>query len=132
MPEGWSAHTAGANEGAVQLEGPYEGHTYAVTLAYPIGISAASLEPWVDEQLAYLTPQQRQEVKITDVTVAQAPAKKAVNVFTAEGLKPSHNVYVWRAGDKNPRLIMVTQVDDQAFDSAAMEAFLDQFIAEIQ
>jgi hypothetical protein len=130
-PAGWSVNTAGAHEGALQLRGPYLGHSYELSLSYPIGITAPSLEAWVDEQLAALTPDQRARVQVSAATVAGAPARKVLNV-PANGGPITHRVYVWRLGNTNPRLITIAQVDDRPFDAQAMAALLDQFIAQVQ
>ena len=117
------------------MQGPYADHTYAVGLAYPIlrrPVNSFSLEAWVDQELAALTPAQRAGVEVSDVTVAGAPARKVLNFPAENAGKPSHRVYIWRMGNKNPRLITVTEVDRRPFDGAAMEAFLDRFASEVR
>jgi heat shock protein HslJ/photosystem II stability/assembly factor-like uncharacterized protein len=131
-PADWTINDAGAGEGAVQLLGPYEGHTYQVNLSFPIGILAQTLEAWIEEQLAPLTPEQREAIEISDVEVAGVPAKKLLNFPGTEGREFEHRIYVWRSDDVNPRLITLTQTDDQPFDSAAAEALLDRFAVGIQ
>lgn len=131
-PAGWTVNAAGAYEGAVQLQGQYGTHTYQINLSYPIGITAQSLEAWVEAQLASLTPEQRAAVEVSDDTVANAPAQKVLNLPAAGGASPMHHVYIWRTDNQNPRLITIAQVDEQAFDAAAMEALLDRFIAEVR
>lgn len=135
-PAGWAVNAAGEHEGAVQLEGPYGEHTYAVSLSYPIGITAPSLEAWVEEQLAPLSAEERQAVNVSDTTVAGSPAKKALNMPTLPAPdgqeRIGHAVYIWRTDDRNPRLISVAQVDDQPFEAEALEAFLDRFLAEVR
>src|SRR5690606_7822658 len=128
-PTGWTVNAAGAHEGAVQLQGQYGTHTYQINLSYPIGIMAQSLEVWVEAQLASLTPEQRAAVEVSDDTIANAPAQKVLNLPAAGGASPMHHVYIWRTDNQNPRLITIAQVDEQAFDAAAMEALLDRCIA---
>lgn len=131
-PVGWTVNTAGAHEGALQLEGEYAGHQYAMTFSYPIGILVSSLEEWLEEALAPLTPEQRQNLVIQDVTVANTPAKKVLNHPVAGSESAAHHVYIWRSEEKNPRLITITQIDEQPLDTTAMEQLLDQFLAAIQ
>ncbi len=130
-PADWTVNDAGANEGAIQLEGPYGDHRYAVTLSYPIGISAPTLAAWVDEQLSPLSPEARAVVEVSEISAAQALAQKVLNLPTADGVGLTYHVYIWRTEGKNQRLITISQTDDLPFDGAAMATFLDQFIAEI-
>jgi hypothetical protein len=130
-PEGWTVNRAGAHEGAIQVEGDFEGHTYAVTFSYPIGIFAQSLEAWVEEALAPLTPEEQAAVVTSDLIVDNAPTKQLLNLPNQNGNSPMHQVYIWRADERNPRLITITQVDDQPVDAAAMASLLAQFIAQV-
>lgn len=130
-PEDWTVNSAGAHEGAIQLEGPYEGRTYSIALSYPIGIAAESLDAWVEEQLAALSSEQRDAVEISDVTVVGVAAKKVLNM-PADGEQLAHHVYIWRSDARNPSLIQVTQTDGDPVDPDAMEALLDTFIAQIR
>jgi hypothetical protein len=131
-PAAWSVNDAGAHEGALQLEGEYAGHSYAVTFSYPIGIAAATLDAWIDELVAALTPEQQQAVVVSDITVANTPAKKVLNFPSFDGASTAHHLYIWRAEGKNPRLITITQTDGQPLDTAAMEQLLDRFAAAVQ
>ncbi|HXF64884.1 MAG TPA: hypothetical protein VNK95_24875 [Caldilineaceae bacterium] len=131
-PSGWTVNDAGAGEGALQFQGDYGGRRYEVTFSYPIGLSAQSLEAWVEEQLAPLSPDQRTAVVVSDVVVGDTAAKKVLNLPRGDGPSPSHHVYIWRTENKNPRLITIAQIDGQPVDAAAMEALLDQFIAQVQ
>jgi heat shock protein HslJ/photosystem II stability/assembly factor-like uncharacterized protein len=131
-PADWTINDAGAGEGAVQLMGPYEGHSYQVNLSFPIGILVQTLEEWIEEQLSPLTPEQREAIEISDLTVDRAPAKKLLNFPGTEGRQFEHRVYVWRSGDVNPRLITLLQTDDQPFDSEAAAALLERFAAGIR
>jgi len=131
-PSDWTINDAGAGEGALQLQGDYGGYRYEVTFSYPIGIGAQSLEAWVEEQLAPLSPDQRAAVVVSDVVVGGTPAKKVMNLPNSAGASPVHHVYIWRSENKNPRLITIAQTDGQPVDAAAMEALLDQFIAQVQ
>lgn len=131
-PADWTINDAGAGEGAVQLMGPYEGHTYQVNLSFPIGILAQTLEEWIEEQLEPLTPEQREAVEIIDLTVDGAPAKKLLDFPGTEGQEFEHRVYIWRSGETNPRLITLAQTDDQSFDGEAADALLERFVAGIR
>lgn len=131
-PASWTVNAAGAHEGALQLEGDYEGHRYMMTLSYPIGLFPATLEEWVDEMLLPLSLEQRNEVQIHDVTVGNTPAKKVLNVVNPEGTEVAHSVYIWRNETKNPRLITLAQSDGQPIDSVVMERLLDQLLPFIE
>ncbi len=134
-PQGWTVNDAGAHAGAIGLHGPYNMHTYDVALFYPIlgqPVESLTLDQWVEQELAALTPAQRAAVVVKDITVAGAPARKVVNYPGANGQDGSHRVYIWRAGNKNPRLIIIAQTDGRPFDAGAAEAFLDRFVAEIR
>jgi hypothetical protein len=131
-PAGWTVNAAGANEGALQLEGEYEGHSYRVTYSYPIGIMVDSLEAWIDETLLPLTLEQRQAVVVSDVMVANVPAKKVLNMPTPDGASSAHHVYIWRAENKNPRMITIMQSDGQPVDPVAMDRLLDRLLVTVQ
>jgi hypothetical protein len=131
-PGGWSVDSAGAHEGALQIEGTYQGRSYAVRYSYPIGILADSLQAWVEESLLPLTLQQREAVVISDITVANAPAQKVLNVPASNGESLAHHVYIWRSEDKNPRLITITTTDGEPSDAVAMDQLLDQLLATVQ
>jgi hypothetical protein len=131
-PAGWSVNAAGAHEGALQLEGEVGGHSYAVTFSYPIDILVQSLDEWVEEYLAPLTPEQRQAVVVSDLKVANTPAKKVLNYPAGGGAATAHHVYLWRSEGKNPRLITINQIDDQPLDAGAMEQLLDRLLAAVQ
>jgi hypothetical protein len=135
-PASWTVNDAGAHEGALQLQGDYAGHSYSVTYNYPMGILSDSLEVWVDESLLSLTLEAREAVVVSDVTVANTPAKKVLNVPTAEGTTTAHHVYIWRddenSGTKNPRLITITQTDSQPIDAVAMDQLLDRLLLTVQ
>lgn len=131
-PAGWSVNDAGAHEGALQLQGDYEGYSYLVIYSYPMGILADTLDAWVEEMLAPLTPEQREAITISDVTVAGTPAKKVLNMPSPDGATNSHHVYIWRSEGKNPRLITITQTGDQPLDSVAMDQLLDRLLLAIQ
>jgi hypothetical protein len=131
-PASWTVNAAGAHEGALQLEGEFEGHRYMMTLSYPIGLLPATLEEWVDEMLLPLSLEQRSAVQIYDITVGNTPAKKVLNVVNPEATALSHSVYIWRNETKNPRLITLTQSDGQPVDSIAMERLLDHLLPFIE
>lgn len=129
-PADWMINEAGITEGAVELSGPYEDRTYRVNLTFPIGILVQTLEEWVEEQLTPLTPEQREAIEISDVTVDGTPAKKVLNFPGAES--PEHRIYIWSTEELNPRQIAVSQIDAQPFDSEAAEILLDRFAAGVQ
>lgn len=135
-PADWTVNDAGAHEGALQLQGDYEGHSYSVTYNYPMGLLSDSLGTWVDESLLSLTLEARDAVVVSDVTVANTPAKKTLNVPTADGTSTAHHVYIWRsdenAGGKNPRLITITQSDGKPVDAVAMDQLLDRLLLTVQ
>ncbi len=131
-PTGWTVNAAGANEGALQLQGEYESRSYAVTYSYPIGILADSLDAWVDEALLALTLEQREAVVITDVTIANTPAKKVLNVPTPDGASIAHHLYIWRSETKKQRLITITQIDGLPVDPVAMEQLLDRLLVPVR
>jgi hypothetical protein len=130
-PAGWTVNSAGAYEGAIQLQGDFQGHTYAVTFSYPMGILAQSLDAWVEEETAALTLGQQAAVVTSDLTVANAPAKQLLNFPNPDGISPMHRVYIWRAAERNPRLITIAQVDGLPVDAAAMESLLAHFLAGV-
>ena len=131
-PAGWTVNSAGAYEGAIQLEGDFQGHSYAVTFSYPMGILAQSLDAWVEEELAALPLEEQSAVVVSDLTVANAPAKQLLNFPNPDGISPMHRVYIWRAEERNPRLITIAQVDGLPVDAAAMESLLAQLLAEVR
>jgi len=131
-PAGWAVNAAGMHEGALQLEGEVGGHSYAVTFSYPIGILVQSLDEWVEEYLALLTLEQRQAVAVSDLTVANTPAKKVLNYPAGDGSTIAHHIYLWRSEGKNPRLITIHQIDNQPLDAVALEQLLDRFLAAVQ
>jgi hypothetical protein len=116
----------------LQVEGEFGGHSYAVTFSYPIGILVQTLDEWVEEYLAPLTPEQREAVVVSDLTVASTPAKKVLNYPAGGGATVAHHVYLWRSEGKNPRLITINQIDGQPLDAVAMEQLLDRFLATVQ
>jgi hypothetical protein len=130
-PAGWVVNDAGAHEGALQLEGSYDGRSYRVTYSYPIGILADSLQAWVDEMLLPLTLEQREAVVMSDVMVANTPAKKVLNMPAADGAT-AHHVYIWRSENQNPRLITITQSDGEPFDAVAADQLLDRLLVTVQ
>jgi hypothetical protein len=131
-PASWEVNTAGAHEGNLTMRGPYNGHSYEVAFSYPIFEQPVdTLDAWVAQVLAKLTPEQRQRVTVVDVTVAGAPAKKVLNVPGAAPGDVGRDVYIWRAGSQNPRLVVIRQRDDQPFDSAQAEQLLDRILAGI-
>ncbi len=112
-PASWQVNTAGTHEGNLSMRGPYNGHTYEVVFSYPIFEQPVdTLDAWVEQVLAKLTPEQRQRVTVVDLTVAGAPAKKVLNVPGAAPGDIGHYVYIWRAGGQNPRLVVIRQRDD--------------------
>jgi hypothetical protein len=131
-PADWMVNDAGAHEGALQLEGSYEGHSYSVTYSYPMGVLADSLEAWVNEMLLPLTLEQREALVISDVMVANTPAQKVLNVPSPDGVTTSHHVYIWRSEGKNPRLITITQTDGAPVDAVLMDQLLDRLLVTIQ
>lgn len=131
-PAGWTVNDAGAHAGSLTLQGDYDGHNYTVTYDYPIGIFADSLDAWVDEVLLPLSLEQRDTLAISDISVANIPTKKILNMPTHEGTTIAHHAYIWRTDSKNWRLITITQSDDQPVDVAAMEQLFDQLLRAVQ
>ena len=142
-PEDWAVNDAGIHEGSLVLGGYYGGHTYEVTFAYPIferPEAMQSLDAWIDDELAFLSPEQRSSVQVLDVTVAGVPAKKVLNlpekIYSDDGIMRSglltHACYLWRRDEKSPSVIRIKHVDAQPFDTAQAEKLLDQFFAGIR
>lgn len=142
-PEGWMVNKAGIHEGSLILSGPYGSHTYEISLAYPIfqrPEAMQSLDAWITDEFAFLSPEQRSAVQALDVTVAGVPAKKVLNlpekIYSDDGTMRNglltHACYIWRRDEKSPSVIRIKQVDAQPFDAAQAEKLLDQFLAGIR
>lgn len=131
-PAGWHIHDAGAHAGSLMLQGDYNGHNYTVTYDYPIGIFADSMDAWIGEILLPLTLEQREAIVMSDITVADTPAKKILNMPTYDGSTISHHAYIWRTETKNWRRITITQSDDQSVDAVAMDQLLDRLLLTVQ
>jgi hypothetical protein len=143
-PEGWAINDAGIHEGSLVLGGYYGGHTYEVSFAYPIfehPEAMQSLDAWIADELAFLSPEQRDAIQVVDITVASVPAKKVLNMpekifddgtTRHYGGLLTHACYIWRRDEKNPSVIRIEQVDAQPLDASEMENLLDQFLASIR
>jgi heat shock protein HslJ len=131
FPPGWSVNAAGEAEGALQLEGQWQGHAYRISLAFPIGLTVESLDAWVQMDLAALRPEQSALVTVSETSVAGIPARLMLDLPAAGEPSSRHRAYIWRTDDHNPRFVEVVQVDGQPFASAAMADFLSRFLAEI-
>ncbi len=131
FPQNWTVNDDGAQQGAIELQGPYGSDTYQIGITYPIGIDATSLEAWVQQQVGAIPQPEQANVQVKDITVAGAPAKLVLNMPTADAKERTHNVYIWKAGDVNQRLIIIAQVDDQPFDAQAMQKLLNDFLFQI-
>ncbi|GAB4195757.1 MAG: hypothetical protein OHK0022_12710 [Roseiflexaceae bacterium] len=126
VPPGWTVDDAGATEGAARLAGSLDGRTYAITLAFPIGIGAATLEEWVDVELA----PQGAAVTRRPATIAGAPALLVLGAPPPQGVVAEHRAYIWRNGSTNPRLVTAAQLDGPA-DPTALEALLVRFLGDV-
>ncbi len=124
VPPGWSVDGAGSGEGYARLAGSLGGRFHAITLAFPIGIGAASLEEWVDGELGGQSGRR-------PTTVDGAPALLVLDTPPAEDAVAEHRAYLWRSGGANPRLITAAQLDGPA-DPAALEELLVRFLAEVR
>ncbi|MGH9429386.1 MAG: hypothetical protein ACRD2L_24135 [Terriglobia bacterium] len=142
-PADWLVNDGGIHEGYLVVGGYYGGHTYKVTFTYPIferPEAMQSLDAWITDEFAFLSPAQRSAVQVLDVTVAGVPAKKVLNlpekIYSDDGTMPSglltHACYIWRRDEKNPSVIRIKQVDGQPFDAAQAEKLLDQFLTGIR
>jgi heat shock protein HslJ len=132
VPEGWTVLDNGAQEGYVELTGTYGAHEYVVRLSYPVGIDAANLDAWVQQELDGLDSIQRKGLVVVDTVVGGVPAKRISNMPDIEGTQTLESIYIWRTGEIAPRLISVAQMDAQATDVSAMRAFTDHFIGGVQ
>jgi len=133
-PATWDVNAAGGDEGAVELRGDYNGHRYVVAFAYPIfeqAVDTFSLEAWVAQELAMLPADQRSAITVSDLTIADAPAKKVLNFPGAKSGTAAHRVYIWRSGDRNPRLVTIQAGDNQPPDTLQMAQLFDRFLAGI-
>jgi hypothetical protein len=133
-PATWDVNAAGGDQGAVELRGDYSGHRYAVAFVYPIfeqAVDTFSLEAWVAQELATLPADQRSAITVSDLTIADAPAKKVLNVPGARSGTAAHRVYIWRSGDRNPRLVTIEAGDNQPADTLQMAKLFDRFLAGI-
>ena len=133
-PATWDVNAAGVDEGAVEMRGDYRGHRYAVAFVYPIfeqAVDTFSLETWVAQELAPLPADQRSAITVTDLTIADAPAKKVLNFPGARSGTASQRVYIWRSGDRNPRLVTIQAGDNQPVDTLQMAQLFDRFLAGI-
>lgn len=132
FPSDWKVNDAGASEGTVSLDGPYGGHTYEIGLAFPLGVDATSLDAWVQQQVSAVPDADRTSVEVSDTTVAGAPAKRVLNMPTANGAERTHNVYIWKVGDAGPRFIVIAQTDGLPLDAQAMTRLLDDFLFQMR
>ena len=133
-PATWDVNAAGGDEGAVELHGDYNGHRYVVAFAYPIfeqAVDTFSLEAWVAQELATLSADQRSAITVSDLTIADAPAKKVLNFPGARSGTAAHRVYIWRSGNRNPRLVTIEAGDNQPPDTVQMAQLFDRFVAGI-
>jgi hypothetical protein len=133
-PATWDVNAGGGYEGAVELRGDYNGHRYAVAFVYPIfeqAVDTFSLEAWVAQELATLPADQRSAITVSDLTIADAPAKKVLNFPGARSGTAAHRVYIWRSGDRNPRLVTIEAGDNQPPDTLQMAQLFDRFLAGI-
>jgi hypothetical protein len=116
------------------MRGDYSGHRYTVAFFYPIfeqAVDTFSLEAWVAQELATLPAAQRSAITVTDLTIADAPAKKVLNYPGARSGTASHRLYIWRSGDRNPRLVTIQAGDNQPPDMLQMGQLFDRFLAGI-
>jgi hypothetical protein len=133
-PATWDVNAAGVHEGAVEMRGDYNGHRYAVAFVYPIfeqAVDTFSLEAWIAQELATLPADQRSAITVSDVIIADAPAKKVLNVPGTTPDTASHRLYIWRSGDRNPRLVTIQAADNQPPDTLQMAQLFDRFLAGI-
>jgi len=146
-PEGWATREEGLIEGWLTLIGGYSGVSYELEMGYPITLGYGdeppadiTLDSWVEHELSFLSSSQRAALKITDVTVGGASAKKILNIpekiyddskIRRYSNKLTHMVYIWRRGNKSPSIITIKQISG-VFNSEKMEALLDKFIKGIR
>ena len=133
-PATWDVNAAGVHEGAVEMRGDYNGHRYVIAFGYPIfeqAVDTFSLEAWVAQELATLPADQRNAITVSDLSIADAPAKKVLNFPGAKSGTASHRVYIWRSGDRNPRLVTIEAADNQPPDTLQMAQLFDRFLAGI-
>ncbi len=146
IPQGWTVDTGGLHAGNLSFSGSYHGRVYTVGVSYPIAPDPSSkllqhLDGWVEAELAPLAPAQRQAVRVMDITVAGALAKKVLNLpekIYDDGAtrrysdRITHAAYIWRHGGRNPRLVVIKRGDAGPVDASHMEALLDRFLAGIR
>jgi len=116
------------------MRGEYRGHRYAVAFVYPIfdqAVDTFSLEAWIAQELATLPAEKRNAITISDLTIADAPAKKVLNFPGARSGTASQRLYIWRSGDRNPRLVTIQAEDNQPVDTLQMAELFDRFLAGI-
>jgi len=133
-PATWDVNAAGVDEGAVEMRGDYNGHRYVVAFVYPIfdqAVDTFSLEAWVAQELARLPAEKRSAITVSDLTIADAPAKKVLNFPTARSGTASQRLYIWRSGARNPRLVSIEAGDNQPADTLQMAQLFDRFLAGI-
>jgi hypothetical protein len=133
-PATWNVNAAGVDEGAVEMRGDYNGHRYVVAFVYPIfeqAVDTFSLEAWIAQELATLPADQRSAITVSDVIIAGAPAKKVLNFPGTSPDTASHHLYIWRSGDRNPRLVTIQAADNQPPDMLQMAQLFDRFLAGI-
>jgi hypothetical protein len=146
IPQGWAVDADGLHQGNLSFSGSYDGREYIIAISYPIAPDPSSkllhnLDGWVEEELAPLAPAQRQAVRVVDIAVAGAPAKKVLNLpekIYDDGAtrrfsdRITHATYIWRHGGRNPRLVVIKPGDAGPVDVSHMEALLDRFLAGIR
>ena len=133
-PATWDVNAAGVDQGAVEMRGDYRGHRYAVAFVYPIfdqAVDTFSLEAWVAQELATLPAEKRSAITVSDLTIADAPAKKVLNFPGARSGTASQRLYIWRSGARNPRLVTIQAGDNQPADTLQMAQLFDRFLAGI-
>jgi hypothetical protein len=129
VPTGWEIRDAGAHEGALALEGDFEGSRYAANFSYPIFESfPSSIDAWVEQSVQESFPAGT-SLTIVDTTVAGAPARIVRSVTTPEG--PSDQVFIWSGPDRNPRRVSLTQIDGSQPNPDSMARLLDRLLAGV-
>lgn len=119
-------------EGFLGIEGVFDGRRYNVSFTYPmIEPTVDSVETWVQQELAALPTHPDFERSLEDLTVADVPARKVLNVMEAPGGPLSHRAYIWRRETKNPALVVIQQEDSMPPDPAHMEQIFDLLLAGI-
>lgn len=131
LPPNWAVNAASIEAAAYELEGPWQDHVFQVNLSFPSDVDQDTLDAWVADALAHLTPQHA-DLAVQSFTVGEVSAAFVRSVPLGTEPSPQHRVYVWSAAGLPPRLITFTQVDDHAYDAQALADFAALFLAQVR